>query len=164
LGRWSFDTVKDRGQAATHIYATDGEYTIRTTVTDDDGSYWAESIASIGEYHAPLVPSDDPVIVSSVSEILPNGNALLTVKAVDCEGSSNLIYQWDMDGDDICEMTGGPTVEIPPGPHFYRYMTTVRTTDSKGRWTEGGYWFEKNETYSLPSKDRPAEAAATSEP
>lgn len=133
-----------------HVYAKDGSYTIRVTVTDEDDSYWAEAIASIGNIDTPVVPSDEPQIVSANSEILASGNARLTLVAVDRDGSDELTYEWDRDGDGVFETKGGSTIEIAPGPYFHPYMVTVRVTDSKGRWTEGYYGFGKS-----PSQVRP---------
>jgi hypothetical protein len=139
-----------------HVYATDGKYLIRATVIDEDGSNWAEQYVNIGNTDAPLVPSKDPRIVSAVSKILKSGNALLTIKAVDCDGGTDLAYQWDLEGKG--EFVPGTNVaEIAPRPHFYRYSATVRITDAQGRWTEGLFGFPNpnSETHSSENTESP---------
>jgi len=124
-----------------HVYATDGSYEIRATATDEDGSYWSELKVEIGDTELPPVPSDDPEIISAEAIILANGDALLTIEAVDSSGSTNLDYEWDLDGDGSFELSGPSAVQLAPGTDFYPYMVTVRITDALGRTTEALFAF-----------------------
>jgi hypothetical protein len=127
--------------APTHVYATEGRYTIRATATDEDGSNWAEHTISIGD-DPPPADTGEPKIISAVSIILENGNALLILEAENSSGSSaDLTYEWDLDGDGVFETPGGPTIELEPGTDFYPYSAAVRIIDSQGRSTEALFGF-----------------------
>jgi VCBS repeat-containing protein len=140
-GDGASSTIRGGAGTVSHVYPTDGKYTIRATATDEDDSYWAELRIDIGDTNAPIVESGDPEIISAIATILPNGNASLTVDAVDSAGSPNVTYEWDIDGDGAFEHSGTNTVELTPGPDFYPYSATVRVTDAVGRFTEALFGF-----------------------
>jgi hypothetical protein len=124
-----------------HTYTQTGRYTIRVTVTDEDGSYWAEQDIDIGDTNAPVPDDDLPQILDAWVELLPDGRAILTLTALDASGRPPTAYAWDLDGDGYYELPGGPAIALLPPGYRLDYSVAVRVTDAQGRSTEAAFQF-----------------------
>jgi len=140
-GDGSTSTISGSSGASSHTYAAAGNYVIRATATDEDGSLWAEHEVQIGDIE-PFADPGEPTITSAFSVILANDNAQLTIEAEDSSGSSSgLTYDWDLDGDGIFETPSGSTIELSPTTNFHRYSAAVKITDSQGRSIDALFGF-----------------------
>lgn len=124
-----------------HVYAATGVYTVRVTATDEQTSNVVEWIVNIGDTNAPDPVITDPFIDYGWAEVLQDGSASLTVQAYGADGSSIVSYDWDLDGDGVFELSGGPTVLLQPGFDAYPFMAWVRVTDAAGRVSEAFFGF-----------------------
>jgi hypothetical protein len=134
-------TYPDATTEPVHTYSQTGRYTIRVTVTDEDGSYWAEQDIDIGDTNAPLPDDAVPQILDAWVELLPDGRAILTLTALDASGTPPAHYAWDLDGDGYYELVGGPAIALLPPGHGLDYSVAVRVTDAQGRSTEAVFQF-----------------------
>lgn len=103
--RWDFHdgTIETAGETVEHTYDTPGDYTVRLTVTDDDGNTdsAATSISVNGGNTEPSasfeVASGDPTV-----------GAPVTFDASQSDDPDGIIsqYQWDLDGDGTQDAAG----------------------------------------------------------
>jgi hypothetical protein len=140
-GDGATDTPSATSGDFSHVYAATGEYTITVTLTDEDGSNSQDLIVEIGDTNAPMPIDHRPQITSAVAVILNNGDAELTVNAVDEYNSPNVSYEWDLDGDGEFDDATGPVVQLSAGAGVNPYSASVRITDTNGNVNEGLFAF-----------------------
>lgn len=139
-------TVIDGSSATpTHIYANEGDYTIRATVTDEDETRWAEHSIHIGPDRPPArFVSFDPVILSGHATILESRNAVLTVDARDFAGCPAVLeYRWGSNLEGVISTIGSNEFEIAPTDAPYPYTAWVHVVDDNGHMTEALFAFKK---------------------
>ncbi len=128
---WDFgDAETGKGKIVEHIYVEDGTFTIKLTVTDNDGLKGSDSTYFIV---SPIPSTPEPPMASFTYEpIYPfrNQNVTFDASTSTPDGGSIAKYAWDF-GDGTTDF--GKIVK-----HAYTsygdYTVTLNATDSEGLW------------------------------
>jgi PKD repeat protein len=127
---WDFDgdgTVDATGQQATHSYDNPGVYTVKLTITDDDGAT-ASNDTTVSVSEANAAPS--PAFMISPSD--PTTEATVSFDASETTDDSGISeYEWDFDGDGTVETTGEQVTYRYEETGTYTVRLTVTDTDGE---------------------------------
>lgn len=125
---WDFgDGVITTGAMVSHQYATEGDFTVRLTVTDDKGAT-GYSEHSVSIVHP--TPNNSPDIDAGGPYTKPLGSAItLTAAGADPDGDS-VIFTWTYDGQDRVGQTVQLSVDTFDTIGTYEVLLTA--TDGSG--------------------------------
>ena len=118
------------------------------TVTDEDGTWSAETSILVGNCDQPVTPVDAPWILSAQAVINADYSASVWVNAIPSLVNPQygiVSYEWDADGDGIYEeATDGDTRfhQVIPTNDFMPYVMNVRVTDNAGNTDEAVVYFQ----------------------
>ena len=170
---WDFgDGSSASGQSASHTYATSGSYSIRLTVTDDDGASGSATL-SVTVSPPTNVPPQASFTLSTSGGYAPLQVTVDASGSTDTDGSI-VSYAWDFgDGGDATGVSATHTFETPG-----TYEVELVVTDDDGAQATQARTVTVTETPNLPplaafsrtpaSGDAPlqvrVDAAASSDP
>ncbi len=145
---WDFgDGTSGSGSSTTHAYADEGTYTVKLTVTDDDGATDSTTTSVAVANAAPVATIAS--ITSGHTDILPDTNVTFTGTGTDQGTADTLTYGWDFgDGNSSSSATavhtygssGTYTVKFTVSDDDGASTTVTRTVlvDTLANVTEGG--------------------------
>ena len=128
--------------AFNHLYASDGVYTITVTVTDEDGTWSADTYALVGDVSEPVDPPTAPEIIEGHADIDPSTLiATLDLSVLNGPNGPPVEYLWDvdMDGSDSLSTTT-PSVQLAPLASG-GYLVDVAAIDVTGQAAYARFWF-----------------------
>lgn len=131
--RWNFgDGITGTGQTAVHTFQAEGEYTIKLTVTDNDGKSASTSHSIIVE------PKNEPPV--AVFDFSPKDGLYPLTVTFDASLSSDVDgdvvqYEWDFGGEGTGN--GAVTTHTFPEKGLYKIILTVYDDDGDSSTASG---------------------------
>ncbi len=145
------------GATASHAYTDEGTYTVKLTVTDDDGASDSATL-TVSVANAPPVATIVSVTTGH-ADILPGDNVTLAGTGTDKGSADTLTYSWDLgDGN---SSTSATTVHAYETAGNYTVELTVTDDDGASHTVSQVVWVKTLATATSGGKDAIDDAPAS---
>ncbi|MHC1579830.1 MAG: PKD domain-containing protein, partial [Candidatus Alkanophagales archaeon] len=127
---WDFgDGTTASGAVVTHAYASAGNYTVRLTVTDDDGAKTSATHEIVVLRNLPPVA----VLEADKTEVKTNETVTFDASASYDPDGYIAVYRWDLDGDGTPDVEGNVVMISHAYSQLGNYTVRLEVEDNFGK-------------------------------